>query len=78
MFTFESREEGLFAVHENGRAAATIFTRTVGETNDNNLRVQQKVVTPLSREKWLIHFTGYRFTLSELKAFLEELAQQEG
>ncbi len=76
MFTFDQRDEGMGVMHQSGRVVAHVFTRTVGETNDPNFKVQKKIVTPLPKDRWLIHFTGYKFTPIELATFLQELAAQ--
>lgn len=78
MYNFTHRDEGLFAEHENGKGIAHIDTKIISETNDPNLKIQQKVVTPIAREEWRIHFTGHKFTPGELEAFVKELATQEG
>jgi hypothetical protein len=78
MYLFESREEGFFVSHENGRGVAHVTTKTIGETNDPNLKVQKRVETPLPREKWQVHFTGFKLSPAEVEAFVKGLAAQPG
>jgi hypothetical protein len=76
-FEFIETDEGFHVNAADGRAVAHVYCRTVGETNDPNLRVQKREVTAWPREKWHVHFTGRRLTLGELGQFLDEVAQQQ-
>lgn len=79
MYKFEKRDEGLLVIHEpSQRSVAHVETRLLGETSDPNFKVQQKTEALVPREKWKVHFTGYRFGLVDLEAFLKELSAQEG
>ena len=75
-YTFQPRDEGLLAIAPDGRVVAHIETRIITESNDPNLRVQKITVTEIPKEKWKIHFTAMRLTVSELQVFLTELATQ--
>jgi hypothetical protein len=74
VFTFHPTDDGLHAVHTDGRTIARIDTRVLGENNDPRLKVPEKTVTPIPKDKWSIHFSGARFTPAEVKAFIDELA----
>lgn len=76
MYTFLEREDGFLVVHENERAVAHVDTKVITETNDPRLKAQEQVVTPLAKDQWRVHFTGYKFTPQELAMFLKELAAQ--
>ncbi len=77
LFQFEKRDDGLFATHAAScKAVAHVETRVLGENNDPRLRVPEKTVTPLPRDRWRIHFTACKLSPDELAAFVEELAAQ--
>ena len=79
MYTFEKRDEGLLAVRvSDGKPVACIDTKTVSFDDSPRLKYPEKVVTPIPREKWVIHFTACRLTPGEVETFAKELSAQEG
>lgn len=73
MFTFDKRDEG-YLVSKDGHTVADIRTQTIGETIDPRLRVQDRTVTPIPRDQWLVHFTARRLTPPELTTLCEQIA----
>lgn len=73
MFTLEENEEGFSVVHE-GRAVCYVNSKAISFKDGPNLKFPEKVITPLPKEQWRIHFTGYKLTLPELVELLKVIA----
>lgn len=80
MFTFEPRDDGLYVSHDNGRGIAHIDTQEIkvsdhvdGDPRKPKLAQEQRLIKPIPREKWRIHFTAYKFSPAELAALVAEL-----
>ena len=78
MFDWQERDEGFLLVrNSDGKAVAHIDTKTIGETNDPNLRVQQRIEKKIPREEWRVSFTAVGLKPGEIKALLDELHSKE-
>ena len=79
MYTFGKTDDGLNALHEpSQRMIAYITTSAATYNNDPRLKFPEKITTILPREKWLIHFTAYKFSPADLEVFVRELSTQQG
>lgn len=76
MFSFEKRDDGL-AVMKDERVVAHVDCATTVMKFDKN---EEKNVYSRSvwlREKWRVHFSGYKFSMAEMDEFAKALAAQQ-
>ena len=77
-FRIEKRDDGFVVLRVADDAMiAHVETRAISETNDPNLRMQQKIVKPLHQDAWKIHFTSARITPKEAEEILALAMEQD-
>lgn len=76
MFSFTKRDEGFLVMAPDGRSVASVQTTDAVEVNKDEqgreLKESHRVLRPRERNKWEIHFTGYRFTTETLAEFIKD------